>query len=113
MLGFDVDPKHATKLPANWTEHCETDAKSDETRNAEDGILNILVDICSLFQRQPLVNGSTGGEAPSAENYLFSYLRCSIHGARDFPSRSSARCVARWPTMGCKPWSAHPNWKKV
>ena len=41
----------------------------------EDEILNIFVDICSLFQRQPEVDGSTGGEAPSAEAYLFSYLR--------------------------------------
>ena len=49
--------------------------ESEEIRQSEDEILNIFVDICSLFQREPKVNASTGGEEPSAEAYLFSYLR--------------------------------------
>jgi acetyl/propionyl-CoA carboxylase alpha subunit len=53
----------------------EAPEESDEIRRGEDEILSIFVDICSLFQRQPEVDGSTGGEAPSSEAYLFSYLR--------------------------------------
>ena len=44
-------------------------------RESEDEILNIFVDICSLFQREPMVNHRASGEEPSAEAYLFSYLR--------------------------------------
>ena len=49
--------------------------QSDELTHSEDEILNIFVDICSLFQHEPNVNHRTGGEEPSAESYLFSYLR--------------------------------------
>ena len=73
MLGFDVDPKHTARLLAEWSEHCPVD--SDEIRHCEDEILNIFVDICSLFQREPEVNHRASGEEPSAEAYLFSYLR--------------------------------------
>jgi acetyl/propionyl-CoA carboxylase alpha subunit/acetyl-CoA carboxylase carboxyltransferase component len=73
MLGFDVDPKHTVRLLAEWSEHCPVD--SDEIRQGEDEILNIFVDICSLFQREPEVNHRASGEEPSAEAYLFSYLR--------------------------------------
>jgi acetyl/propionyl-CoA carboxylase alpha subunit/acetyl-CoA carboxylase carboxyltransferase component len=75
MLGFDVDPAHIARLLAEWSEYCEVPADSDEIRQGEDEILNIFVDICSLFQRQPAVDDLTGGEAPTAEAYLFSYLR--------------------------------------
>ncbi|MGB8011604.1 MAG: carboxyl transferase domain-containing protein [Terriglobales bacterium] len=73
MLGFDVDPKHTTRLLAEWSEHCPVD--SYEIRQREDEILNIFVDICSLFQRDPEVNHRASSEEPSAEAYLFSYLR--------------------------------------
>jgi len=73
MLGFDVDPKHAARLFAEWSQNCPVD--SDEIRQREDEILNIFVDICSLFQRDPEVNHRASGEEPSAEAYLFSYLR--------------------------------------
>jgi acetyl-CoA carboxylase carboxyltransferase component/pyruvate/2-oxoglutarate dehydrogenase complex dihydrolipoamide acyltransferase (E2) component len=72
-LGFDVDPKHNARLLADWSEPCPVD--SDEIRQAEDEILNIFVDICSLFQREPDVNHRASGEEPTAEAYLFSYLR--------------------------------------
>ena len=73
MLGFDVDPKHTAQLLAEWSQNCPVD--SDEIRQREDEILNIFVDICSLFQREPEVNHRASGEEPSAEAYLFSYLR--------------------------------------
>ncbi|MGA2980169.1 MAG: carboxyl transferase domain-containing protein [Terriglobales bacterium] len=73
MLGFDVDPKHTARLLAEWSQNCPV--ASDEIRRREDEILNIFVDICSLFQREPEVNHRASGEEPSAEAYLFSYLR--------------------------------------
>ena len=73
MLGFDVDPKQTARLLAEWSKNGP--AESDEIREREDEILNIFVDICSLFQREPEVNHRAGGEEPSAEAYLFSYLR--------------------------------------
>ena len=73
VLGFDVDPKHTARLLAEWSQNCPVD--SDEIQQCEDEILNIFVDICSLFQREPEVNHRASGEEPSAEAYLFSYLR--------------------------------------
>ena len=73
MLGFDVDPKHTARLLAQWSQNCPIDG--DDIRHAEDEILSIFVDICSLFQREPEVNDQGSGEEPSAEAYLFSYLR--------------------------------------
>ncbi len=73
MLGFDVDPKHTARLLSEWSQNCPVD--SDEIRQREDEILNIFVDISSLFQREPEVNHRASGEEPSAEAYLFSYLR--------------------------------------
>src|SRR5271166_4468913 len=54
VLGFDVDPKRIVRLLAEWSEDCPLD--SVEIRQREDEILNIFVDICSLFQREPQVN---------------------------------------------------------
>ena len=39
------------------------------------------MDLCSLFRRKPKVSQQVGGEAPSTEAYLFSYLRMlDTHG---------------------------------
>ena len=73
MLGFDVDPRHGARMLAEWSKSCPV--SSDEIREAEDEILNIFVDICCLFQRDPEVNHRASSEEPSAEAYLFSYLR--------------------------------------
>ena len=73
MLGFDVDPRQTTRLLAEWSENCPV--FSEGIRQCEDEILNIFVDVCSLFQRAPEVNHHASGEEASAEVYLFSYLR--------------------------------------
>jgi len=83
MLGFDVDPKNSTRLLNEWGESCPVD--SDEIRHDEDEILNIFVDICSLFQREPEVNHRASSEEPSAEAYLFSYLRMLETGGEGLP----------------------------
>jgi len=83
MLGFDVDPKHTARLLAEWRQNRPAD--SDEITHREDEILNIFVDICSLFQREPEVNHRASGEEPSAEAYLFSYLRMLETGGETLP----------------------------
>jgi acetyl/propionyl-CoA carboxylase alpha subunit/acetyl-CoA carboxylase carboxyltransferase component len=83
MLGFDFDPKHTARLLAEWNRNCPID--SDEIREAEDEILNIFVDTCSLFRREPEVT-QISGEDPSAEAFLFSYLRMLESGSEGLPT---------------------------
>lgn len=79
MLGFDVDPKQTTPLLDDWSKACPV--VNDEIRETEDEVLNIFVDICSLFQREPDANHRASSEEPSAEACLFSYLRAlDTHG---------------------------------
>jgi acetyl/propionyl-CoA carboxylase alpha subunit/acetyl-CoA carboxylase carboxyltransferase component len=73
MLGFDVNPKQCARLISEWKNRAA--AGNVETQNLEDEVLTIFVDILSLFRREPEVNPRTSGEEPSAEAYLFSYLR--------------------------------------
>ncbi len=83
MLGFDVDPKDTTRLLTEWSQTRPAD--SNELAEAENEILNIFVDICSLFKRDPDVNHRAIGEEPSPEAYLFSYLRMLETGGEGLP----------------------------
>ena len=83
MLGFDVDPKESARLLSEWKKDQVSDSR--EMREIEDEILNIFVDICCLFQREPEVNHRASGEEPSAEVYLFSYLRMLETGGDGLP----------------------------
>jgi len=87
MLGFDVNPEHTSRLVAEWKQMAGVEC-DDEIRGQEDAILNIFVDLWSLFRRKPMVSQQIGSESPSTEAYLFSYLRMlDIHGEglpRDF-----------------------------
>ena len=81
MLGFDADPTQTARRFAQWSQFKEAPADSDEIVRREDEILNIFVDICSLFRRKPSVQDPAAGEAPSTEAYLFSYSRMiETHG---------------------------------
>ncbi len=75
MLGFDVDPARTARLVAEWSQYCVSPEDGGDITQGEDELLNIFADVCSLFQRQPEMEDSSSGEAPSAESYLFSYLR--------------------------------------
>lgn len=84
MLGFDVDPKQGARMVTDWRRNCPTD--NEEVRRIEHEILNVFVDICSLFQRAPEAGPfSVGGEEPSAESQLFSYLRVVDTGGDRLP----------------------------
>jgi acetyl/propionyl-CoA carboxylase alpha subunit/acetyl-CoA carboxylase carboxyltransferase component len=84
MLGFDVDPKHVARLVAE-SGHGDS-AINDEITRSEDQILSIFADICALFRREPEVNHRASSEEPSAESYLFSYLRALDGGGEELPS---------------------------
>ena len=73
MLGFDISPERTKRLLAEWKQWPETQADGDIGKQ-EDEILNIFVDICSLFRTNPKYTADAE-EAPSTEAYLFSYLR--------------------------------------
>ncbi|HET7750858.1 MAG TPA: biotin carboxylase N-terminal domain-containing protein, partial [Terriglobales bacterium] len=75
MLGFDVDPAQTASLLSSWSRSCAAQKRGDEFTRREDEILHIFVDICSLFHREPNVDGSVGAEEPSAELQLFTFLR--------------------------------------
>jgi acetyl/propionyl-CoA carboxylase alpha subunit/acetyl-CoA carboxylase carboxyltransferase component len=81
LLGFDADPTQTARLFAQWSQFNEAPADSDDIKRREDEVLNIFVDICSLFRRKPGVHDPASGEAPSTEAYLFSYSRMlETHG---------------------------------
>ena len=60
VLGFDVDPADTARVLSEWSEFCELPVDSNEIRQREDDILNIFVDICSLFERRPSVEDPVG-----------------------------------------------------
>jgi acetyl/propionyl-CoA carboxylase alpha subunit/acetyl-CoA carboxylase carboxyltransferase component len=84
MLGFDIEPKQSTRLLVEWSHSCPVD--SEPIRHEEDEILSIFVDLCSLFQREPEVSRRVSGEEPSAEAYLFAYLRMIDTRGEGLPS---------------------------
>jgi hypothetical protein len=113
MLGFDVDPTQTSPLLAEEREYCEVAGDDEEIRQGEDEILNIFVDLCSLFSSQPQMDDQIGGETPSAETYLFSYLRMIDTEVKDCRPPLSTRSVAPWLIMACGRWIVRPNWKRV
>lgn len=72
LLGFDVEPTVTLRNLLSWS---QTSPESDVSRRAEDEILAIFVEICSLFRREPNVNHRASAEEPAAETLFFSYLR--------------------------------------
>ncbi|MGO8797025.1 MAG: carboxyl transferase domain-containing protein [Candidatus Sulfotelmatobacter sp.] len=73
MLGFDIDRGKSARELAEWSKCCP--AETEHITEMENEILGIFVDICALFQREPEMDHRIAGEEPSAEAYLFSYLR--------------------------------------
>ena len=110
MLGFDVDPAGARQLSA-WRQLCP--AHSEEIRQSEIEILNIFVDICSLFQREPEVDRHTAGEDPSAEAYLFSYLRMIETNGEGLPQAFADALGRALTHYGVRALDGSPNLKET
>ncbi len=85
MLGFDVDAAQVAELRTQWEHFKEDEADGDEVRRGEDEMLNIFVDVCSLFRRRPSLHDLAGTEEPSTESYLFAYLRRPGSSSDDLP----------------------------
>ena len=86
MLGFDVDPAQSASLVAQFSKNCPLPANDVDVKHREDEILNIFVDVCSLFHREPNLDRRTGGQGPSTEAQLFSYLRTLDTRGEGLPS---------------------------
>ncbi len=108
LLGFEVDPVRMSHLLTEWKQFRASEADTEEVRRGEDKILNIFVDICALFRRNPKGHDQVTGEAPSTEAYLFSYLRMLDTHGEGVPSEFVAalwRAVAHYglPTLDRSP----------
>jgi len=71
LLGFDVQPEVAV---SSGKFKRRADAYGESVHQKEDEVLNIFVDVCSLFRNTPTLKKGSSVEAPSAEACLFSYL---------------------------------------
>ncbi len=92
MLGFDINPISSSRVFAEWNRDCP--AESDEIRREEEEILSIFVDLCALFDHLPSADDPSGAEGPSAEAYLFSYLRSLSSCGEGLPP-SFLKCLRR------------------
>jgi acetyl/propionyl-CoA carboxylase alpha subunit/acetyl-CoA carboxylase carboxyltransferase component len=86
LLGFDVDPTHSMRLLGEWSRNCELPDDPEEVTRRENELLEIFVDICSLFHRDPCIDHCAAGEEPSSEVHLFSYLRAIESQGEGLPS---------------------------
>jgi acetyl/propionyl-CoA carboxylase alpha subunit/acetyl-CoA carboxylase carboxyltransferase component len=77
IMGFDADRVELSREIEDGNIVTASVAPSDPARIAlEDDILNIFVDLCSLFRRQsPDEEGSADFGKHTAEEYLFTFLR--------------------------------------
>jgi acetyl/propionyl-CoA carboxylase alpha subunit/acetyl-CoA carboxylase carboxyltransferase component len=99
MLGFDVSAQRVTSLLAQLKQTAEAQPDAAEMTRREDEILNIFVDLWSLFRKKPRADHQMGAESPSTEAYLFSYLRVLDIGGADMPAdfiQSLQRAVAHY-----------------
>jgi acetyl/propionyl-CoA carboxylase alpha subunit/acetyl-CoA carboxylase carboxyltransferase component len=74
LLGWDVLPEHLNALAAPGSEACPGGSANPATRRLEDEVLQVFVDVISLFRRA-LPEDSNDGERRTTEEYLFDYLR--------------------------------------
>src|SRR6266567_554075 len=110
MLGFDLDPSENACQFAAWSQTCPVHC--DEIANLEDEILHIFVDICSLFHREPEVNHRASGEEPSAESYLFSYLRMVETNGEGLPQAFVAALQSTLAHYGVRAIDSSPELKQ-
>ena len=99
MLGFDVAPQRVMRLAGELKQMTVPQPDLQEVARREDEILNIFVNICSLFRQRPRADHQVGAESPSTEAYLFQYLRVLDVGATDIPAdfiQTMQRAVAHY-----------------
>ena len=88
MLGYDVEPTALRRLLAQQGGFCEGLPADDELmRRGEDEILNIFVDVGSLFRRQRAEEEFGEEVRHSTEEYLFTYLRDLDARGKQLPTR--------------------------
>jgi len=75
MLGYDVDPGAVTRLTRSVGRRCADGIDEEEIRRVEDEILELFVNIISLFWRDPIDEEYAEITRRSSEAHLFSYLK--------------------------------------
>jgi acetyl/propionyl-CoA carboxylase alpha subunit/acetyl-CoA carboxylase carboxyltransferase component len=76
VLGYDIDaPVVVRALNAGAGRSVSRIADDPEGLAREDQVLEVFIDICTLFDRRPEDDGSVRRAPVSQENHLFSYLR--------------------------------------
>ncbi len=74
MLGYDVDPGVIRPIES-LDRRCRDGVDADEVRRLEDEVLEIFVDIISLFRRQPIDADRAEVTRRSSGEYLLSFLK--------------------------------------
>ncbi len=86
MLGFDVDPAESKRLVSEYVRASQAlDEPDPERRRVEDALLQIFVDVSTVFARHAAPEGGDASGVLSAEEYLFSYLRTLEARGGDLP----------------------------
>ncbi len=76
MLGSDIHPADAKRLVEEYSHLCaKLPASHEELNRIEDEILDIFVDVSSLFRRQATPQDPDDAERLSSGEYLLTYLR--------------------------------------
>ncbi len=98
----------------NGDSSCRSADRSDEIRRAEDEILNIFVDICSLFQREPEVeppDRRRSAQRRSLSVLLLAHARYRGEGLP--PAFVGCAAPGAGPLWRAHIWTARPNWKRA
>jgi acetyl/propionyl-CoA carboxylase alpha subunit len=110
MLGFDMAASDVKRLVQEYRKVSGLlPAGNEELASAEEEILDIFVDVESLFGRQAPRDTSSGEHALSAEQYFNTYLRTIESRGADLPASFVAkleRALAHYTVDGLEPTPA-------
>lgn len=85
MLGYDVPPAQAKKLLVEWGElSCAASSTDAELLAAEHELLELFVDVHTLFRRERTVDDD--GTGRSEQEYLITYMRSLDTQGEQLPS---------------------------
>jgi len=85
-LGWDADTEEPAQMIARHGVLCADLASGDaELRAQEERLLEVFVDVSSLFRRRPAEDDADAADRRTNEEYLFSYLRDPGGEGKDLP----------------------------
>ncbi len=106
-LGWDADTSEPARMIARHGILCGGLAADDpEIRTREERLLEVFVDIASLFRRRPAEEDDDAADRRTNEEYLFSYLRDPGGEGKDLPKpflTTLRRALAHYGIDSLKP----------